>query len=181
MFIYTSLNENAPWLRVSSKDESKIWEGAYETGKELYIDPVTAGFGDYNFLDKFKLALMLRDWMHEKSEEYLLENYNVAPGILRAHLLNIDWLIYSGEELSKLLELKESGTRARELRIRVKYGINKELMPLITIKGIGRVRARKLYDSGTRTPIGLRNMATEDLARIVGKKTAEKIKQQVDA
>ena len=181
IFIYTSLNENAPWLRASAREESKVWAKAYSIGKELYSDPLITGLGDYSFLDKFKLSLLISDWVHEKSEEYILEQYNVAPGILRAQLLNIDWLIYSGEELAKLLGLKKSGNRARELRLRIKYGINKELLPLIVIKGIGRVRARKLYDNGIRNPLELRNMTTDNLVKLIGKKTAEKIKQDIDA
>jgi len=57
--------------------------------------------------------------------------------------------------------------------------VREELLPLIRLKGIGRVRARRLFDSGIKGLAQLRKIPLESLARIVGKGTAESIKEQL--
>ena len=47
----------------------------------------------------------MQDWIDEKDEEYLLENYDVRPGELHAKLDIADWLFYASEELSRLMKL----------------------------------------------------------------------------
>jgi len=65
------------------------------------------------------------------------------------------------------------------LRIRTKYGIKEELIPLIRIEGIGKVRARKLYNHGIRTIEQLRKIPLATLSIILGPKVAENVKRIV--
>ena len=51
------------------------------------------------------------------------------------------------------------------LRRRISYGIREELLDLVRVKGIGRVRARILYKHGIKD--------LDDLAKIPVKKLAE--------
>src|ERR1041385_7118657 len=44
------------------------------------------------------------------------------------------------------------GPPLAELGMRLEHGIKEELLPLIRLRGVGRVRARVLYGSGLRTP-----------------------------
>jgi helicase len=69
--------------------------------------------------------------------------------------------------------------KAKELAQRVEYGASPELLELIQIRGIGRVRARKLYTAGIR---GMEALLTADqnaIARIIGTKTAMKVLRQI--
>jgi len=67
----------------------------------------------------------------------------------------------------------------KKLRVRVEYGIKEELLPLIKLKGVGRVRARQLYSAGLKDVGDLKKVSLESLQKLVGTKTAEKIKEQV--
>ncbi|RLJ10294.1 MAG: hypothetical protein DRP15_00465, partial [Candidatus Aenigmatarchaeota archaeon] len=58
--------------------------------------------------------------------------------------------------------------------------VKEELIPLISLKGIGRVRARILYNHGLRKISDLRKISLESLERIIGPKIAREIKSQVD-
>ena len=68
--------------------------------------------------------------------------------------------------------------KAKELAMRVEYGAGPELLELIQIRGIGRVRARKLYTAGIRNLEDLRSADQNTIARIIGTKTAIKILKQ---
>ena len=56
-----------------------------------------------------------------------------------------------------------------------------ELLPLVRLKGIGRVRARILYNSGLKTLTGLKRAPLKKLTNLplIGPKLAKKIKEQV--
>jgi helicase len=71
----------------------------------------------------------------------------------------------------------------RELHIRVSHGIKKELVPLVKLRGIGRVRARLLYNNGYKTIASLRKAEPRELARIptIGTEIVRSIKEQLDS
>ena len=59
---------------------------------------------------------------------------------------NADWMVYSCAELARISGFGRSAVvRAR---VRLRYGIKEELLDLIRLEQIGRVRARLLYDHG---------------------------------
>jgi len=53
---------------------------------------------------------------------------------------------------------------AQELVERISYGAAKELLPIIKIKGIGRVRARNLYNAGYKDIEAIRKAEFKALA-----------------
>jgi len=60
----------------------------------------------------------------------------------------------------------------------VVYGIKSELVDLVQIKGIGRVRARILFKNGIKTTEDLTKISVEKLAKMdkIGPLVAENIK-----
>jgi len=68
-----------------------------------------------------------------------------------------------------------------DLLMRVQNGCKEELLNLVSLKGIGRVRARALYHEGFKTVNDLRNVPVERIAKIktIGKAIAINIKQQI--
>jgi len=64
---------------------------------------------------------------------------------------------------------------------RVEKGVKAELLPLVRLEGIGRVRARILFNSGLRTIEDLKTAPIEKLTSLplIGPKVAKKIKEQV--
>jgi len=88
------------------------------------------------------------------------------------------WLVHSMAELAVFMK-RSSANRARELEKRVEYGASPELLELIQIRGIGRVRARKLYNAGIRDMEALRTVNPGKVAEIIGTKVAIKVLRQI--
>jgi helicase len=146
----------------------KIGENCeYFTDKEL----------DYNSL---KTALMLSDWINELSIDQIIFKYLIGPGDIYSKVELADWLLYSYLELG-VIEKYEYLREIKELWERVKYGTMRELIPLTTLSGVARVRARRLYDAGYRDLLAIKEATIEDLAKIpgIGMLLASNIKKQV--
>lgn len=178
--------EMRPWLNIRKKDLER------EDGSDSLIDFMLT----YNdrligeiphewdveydgFLRSMKLAWMFSEWMDEAGEDALLENFGVTPGELRARLDMSDWLFYSMQELGMLLGMKDMVGHVRKARLRVKYGIKEELLPLIKLRNIGRVRARNLFNRGLRSLQSLRNAPITSLSQILGPGIAKDVKRQL--
>ncbi len=137
---------------------------------------------DYEqFLGEVKTAMVLDAWIGEASEGDLLERYSVAPGDRYSAVHNADWLLYSTQELAGVLGVTEHRAHLRRLRDRVRYGVTERLLPLVRLRGIGRVRARVLYDSGFTSVASLRRAPIGRLVELplIGPRIARAIKEQV--
>ena len=132
-----------------------------------------------DFLRSLKTALMFEAWIEEATEDQILAKFKVTPGEFYGRREIADWLVYSLQELALLLGYKELLKPIRKLRVRLEYGVKEELIPLVRLKGIGRVRARKLFNSGIKRISELRKIPLESLAKVVGEKTAYSIKEQL--
>ena len=108
-----------------------------------------------------------------------MDHYGVTPGGLKTKVSIADWLLYSCQELGNLLRMRNEMKTVRELRARIKYGIRKELLKLVKIRGIGRVRARRLYKAGFKNVSSLKKASPERLGELLGPKTAKKIMEQI--
>ncbi len=133
-----------------------------------------------DFLMSVKNAKILESWIEEMTEDELLSNFGITPGELWSKLQISDWLLYSLHELALLLRMKKLLKEIKKVRVRVHYGVREELLPLVKLEGVGRVRARKLFNSGIKTISDLRKIPLLSLERIVGPKIARKLKQQVE-
>jgi helicase len=91
-----------------------------------------------------------------------------------------DWLLYSASEIGKIFDLKDARKTIAMLRARVSYGVREELLELVSLRGIGRVRARNLYNSGFRKLGDIREAEARQLEGIpgIGKSIARDIKRQ---
>jgi helicase len=173
--ILCATTELRPLLRVAKKEEDELWGLYYENEDKLLTDQT-----DSDYLDRFKTAMMFNDWMEEKSEDDLLEGYGVAPGLLRIKLDSAEWLAYSCAELVPYMKTDTSLKRVfKDLQMRIKHGIKEELMPLVAIKGVGRVRARKLYNSGLKDKEALKRAGAKKLGELIGSKVAENILREI--
>ncbi|HLD80971.1 MAG TPA: DEAD/DEAH box helicase [archaeon] len=175
VYSFAGMNEMAPYLSVPASREIEVWEEAAELAGEFYYDPVTLSFQDMHAMNKFRLSQMVRDWVNEKSEEFVLEKYGVAPGVLHSNLENLDWLTYAGVEISKLLELEKAAQHCARLRRRINYGVKEELLELVAVKNIGRVRARRLWGSGIKNVSGLKNAGQVGVAKVLGEGVAKAV------
>ncbi|MEM2387154.1 MAG: helix-hairpin-helix domain-containing protein, partial [Candidatus Bathyarchaeia archaeon] len=133
------------------------------------------------FLGEVKTAMVLKAWIEEASEDEIIEKYRVQPGDLYRTIESAKWLLYATHELAMLFNNKEIPPLASELMERVEKGVKKELLPIVRLEGVGRVRGRILYNAGYKTIEDLKHAQIEDLMNLplIGPKLAKKIKEQV--
>lgn len=172
--------EMHPPLNIRKGDEERINEVLIRDDKEIIERPPNPWDIDYDdYIRSIKTAMMFREWADERGEDELLEGFGVTPGELHTRIRNADWLLYSMQEIALLMGLKDTLKDIRKARLRVKHGIREELLPLIKLKGIGRVKARRLFSSNLKTLDSLRKAPIERLSGLVGPSTARKVKEQL--
>ncbi|OPY52300.1 MAG: putative ski2-type helicase [Methanosaeta sp. PtaU1.Bin112] len=132
---------------------------------------------DY-LLRESKTTAMLMDWIDEVHEEQIATRYHIGPGDIRRSAETAEWLMHSLAELSKNLELGIT-FQSEQLAERIHYGASQDLLALLNLKGIGRVRARKLHSSGITSLEKLMAADQAKLVSILGPKIAEKIVSQI--
>ncbi len=170
--------EMMPLLPVRKSDMKTINEIlSKEDFLEKPPEPWDIEYDEY--ISSIKTAMLFMEWCEEAGEDEILEKFHVTPGELRVRLDNADWLLYSSQELGLLLGYMKILKRIRKVRLRVKYGVREELLPLVRLRGIGRVKARLLYNSGLKSLESLRKIPLESLERIIGPKTARQVKEQL--
>ncbi len=179
LFSFASMFELFPLVSVPKKREAELWEKLQEFAGELSVDLQREMLSDPDLLKKFNTAMLLRSWIEEMPEQSIGKDFGVQPGILRGKLLICDWLSYSAFELSKLLGLQHNLPKLLLLRKRLKKGVRAELIPLCELRGIGRVRARRLWRSNIRNIAGLKEAPIGMLSKILGSETAIKTKKQL--
>ncbi|WP_174590481.1 ATP-dependent DNA helicase [Methanocella conradii] len=131
-----------------------------------------------SFLATVKTAALVDMWINERNEEEITSFYSIGPGDVRSLMESCVWLMHATAEISGLLRAPVT-TEARELAVRIEHGISRELMDLIELEGVGRVRARKLYDAGFRDRETLKKADEAAVAAVLGEKTAAKVLAQL--
>lgn len=170
--------EMRPLLRVGVKEYEDINEKLI--GVTLLCDEPALFEPEYDtFLNSVKTAFFMHEWISEKDEEYLLERFNIRPGEIKVKLDNADWLLYSCEEMASLLKLHKIISEIKKLRFRLKYGVKEELLALLKLKDVGRVRARKLFNNQVKNLGDVKKASYSTLSQLIGVKVAAKIKEQV--
>ncbi|MFB6245829.1 MAG: DEAD/DEAH box helicase, partial [Candidatus Nanohaloarchaea archaeon] len=166
-------------LRVKDKEYQDIGQALLDAEKYLLEETPNEWEPGYDsFLESMKTAMMLKAWISELDEERIMEKYDTAPGGVRAKTRNADWLLYSARELARMKDI-DVEKDLKKLRIRLKHGIEDDLLNLVKYDQIGRVRARKLYDHGIRDREEIREASFEKLKKLIGERTAKKLKEQV--
>ncbi|MEM4246865.1 MAG: helicase-related protein [Candidatus Woesearchaeota archaeon] len=172
--------EMRPHLKIRAKEYDEIQEQLALNSKHFLLPEPSMFEPEYEeWLHGFKTGLMLHDWIEEKDEEYLLEHYDIRPGETRVKLTTGDWLLYALGEVARIRQHMDLLKEIQKMRFRLKYGVKEELLPLLRLEGIGRVRARILFRAGIKDLGDVRKAEFGRLENILGKKIALSIKKQV--
>lgn len=172
--------EIRPYFSARQKDTELINEALIMHGDNFLREEPDEYSDEYEeFLDSVKTAIVLYAWMNESTEEELLETYNVTPGELGAKLDRADWLLHACYELSRLEGKRDVANAILKTQTRLRAGVKEELMPLIKLKNVGRVRARKLFNNGIKDLGDVKKIDVSVIAQILGKSIAVDIKKQV--
>ncbi|KAB1192880.1 ATP-dependent DNA helicase [Haloferax sp. MBLA0076] len=165
-------------LYLKSGDRETYTELCYEREPE-FLGRVPSEYEDVAFedwLSALKTARLLEDWVSETDEDRITERYGVGPGDIRGKVETAEWLLGAAERLASELDL-DAVYAVREAKKRVEYGVREELLDLAGVRGVGRKRARRLFEAGVETRADLREAdKSRILAALRGRrKTAENI------
>jgi helicase len=173
--------EMRPLLSVRAGEFSELEDVFAKREEELLQEiPDESELEFDDFLRSLKTALMFEDWIEEATEDQILVKYRVAPGEFYGRREIADWLVYSLQEIALLLGHKEILKHIRKLRVRLEYGVKEELIPLVRLKQVGRIRARKLFNAGIKSLADLRKTSFERISAVVGPNIAKIIKDQLE-
>ncbi len=139
----THATESRPLVRPKRDEERILWEEWFA----LLPDETD----DEEALSRFKTAKLLNAWVNEATEDSLLKDFDIPPGVVHAKVRIQEWLAYAYAELAYLLNQSTALGAAKAMRRRLKHGVKAELLPLVSLRGVGRVRARRLYNKGVRS------------------------------
>jgi len=178
--ILSNTLEMRPLLRIGAREQDWIQEELLAHYEELLEEePAEYDYSYHDFMNSVKTTLFFESWINEVGEDRLLEKFNVRPGEIKVKLDTADWLIYSSEEMADLLNYRDLVSELRKLRLRIKNGAKEELLILLKLKGIGRIRARRLFNNGIKDMGDLKRIDLATLGQILGRKVAENVKVQL--
>ncbi len=169
--------EMKPHARATKPAEERY--ATYLSRREMpsSIDITMQEYADYDPVRVFSTAMMLEDWIGEKKEAEIVKAYASSPGALYAKITNADWLIYSATELAAIAKVPRA--QLVQARVRLRYGIKEELLDLVRLEQVGRVRARTLYINGITTVQELRK-SRDKAESLLGKEVAKRIFTQLE-
>jgi helicase len=173
--------EMRPLLRVRAKETDKVQEELVKNFEKLLMEEPESFSLDYDdFINSVKTTLFFSAWIDEKDEDYLLEHYDIRPGEIRYKLDAADWLLYACDELAKVSALsKELQKEIVKLRVRVKNGAREDLLPLLKLKGVGKVRARRLVSNGYKDLGALKRAGLTSLSQVLGAAVSKSVSSQL--
>lgn len=170
------LTQDMPMLSYSGRREGERIQYLLEVEKadELYHEDTGWLF------EQTKTALALYMWINEESEDSILSTLNVEPGDLHTVVESAQWLLYASMELARIMGYNDLLKLIEITRARVKNGVKEELLDLVKLSGIGRIRARRLFRAGYKSVDDLAHASVEDLSNVpsIGTKLAISIKEQ---
>ncbi|MFB5605233.1 MAG: DEAD/DEAH box helicase [Nitrosarchaeum sp.] len=173
LHLITNCGEFFPKFSLRNKD--------YETISlmiENYSSELLFPISEY---DCSRSLLALQAWITESTELTLSDNLGIESGDMHRMVETSDWLLYCLREISKHVERIDLLDELEDLRRRITYGIREELLDLVKVKGIGRIRARILYKHGIKTLDDLAKIPVNKLADIdkIGSTIADNIKSEL--
>ena len=158
-----------------------VEEKAEKEKGTFLIDPPGFSNEEYEwFLSDLKTASLIEDWIDEVYEDRIITKYNVGPGDIHNIVEMAKWLLHALREFARMYNF-ECVSNLSDLLFRVQYGCKKELLNLVSLKGIGRIRARALFNEGFKTIGDLRGVPLKRISQVktIGEGVAKSIKSQI--
>ena len=173
LHLISNCDEFFPKFSMRNKD--------YETASLMIENHTSDLLEPISEYDCSRSLLALQSWITESSELSLSDNLGIESGDMHRMVETADWLSYCLREISKHVERSDLLEELANLRKRISYGIKEELLDLVRVKGIGRVRARTLYKHGIKNLDDLTTIPVKKLAEIdkIGSTLANNIKTEL--
>ncbi|TET09474.1 MAG: DEAD/DEAH box helicase [Candidatus Thorarchaeota archaeon] len=151
---------------------------------ELMVEPPVEEEGPRaysDFLAQLKTASILHDWISEKTDNNITEQYNVGMGDVHRFVRSAEWLTYAASEIARIVDAPTHIAPLHNLKSRLRYGVRTNILELVSLRGVGRIRGRMLHNHGFTNLADLYKVPIDELARIptIGSSIAESIKKQL--
>lgn len=131
------------------------------------------------FLATLKTATVLERWTSELPIVEITSQAGIGAGDLRSKVEDAEWLLYGMARLALLFQ-RSASRRLDDMALRVRYGVRDELLDLVRLRGIGRVRGRRLFEAGFTDQEALKGATAGRLESLLGSsKLAESVLKQV--
>ncbi len=166
-------------LAVKKKDRDEMMD-VFSAHAPSLLMPDEEIYLTEDMLSELKTASVLMQWILEMPEEKIVNHFGIGPGDLRTIVELADWLLYSSREIARVTGFKEAGEDITITRIRTHYGVKEDLLALVALRGIGRVRARALYEAGFKNLEDISEAEADALSAVpgIGQGIAADIKKQ---
>ena len=139
--------------------------------REFLAEPV-----DLDQERRMKGVLVLQSWIDESKMEELEREWNVQPGDVRSRVDLAEWLLYAMREiLAEDDEMRRMDPHRHkqlvesisELHRRIRHGCKSDLLGLVTIRGVGRTRAREMVNLlSVETALDVASLTRRDRDRL---------------
>ncbi len=156
--------EMRPLVSVKRSEEQKLFEEIEATLDDFTVEKILS---DEAGLNKYKTAKVMSAWINEETEDRMMSEFGLPPGIVHGRMKIAEWLAYALRELAFLSNQTAVYSAAKILEKRMRHGVKEELLELCRIKGIGRVRARRLWNAGIKTLADYRAARKERIKEIM--------------
>ena len=125
---------------------------------------------------RMKGVLVLQSWADEYRIDQIEEEWGVQPGDLRGRVEIAEWLLYATRRI--LAEDEELASMDRgshrtlveavdEMHRRIRYGCKTDLLGLVSLRGVGRTRARQMVDLlGVSNAADLAELTERDMEKL---------------
>ncbi len=131
------------------------------------------------FLSTLKTAAVLEAWVSEEPIVEITQRFGIGAGDLRSKVEDADWLLFAAGRLARVFQ-RRVGRSVDDLSFRVRYGVREELLDLVRLRGIGRVRARQLFRAGYPDREALRNAPIDRIEQALrSRRLAEMVVSQL--
>ncbi len=173
LHVITNCEEFFPKFSLRNKD--------YELASLMIENHTSELLEPISEYDCSRSLIALQSWITESSETSLSDALGIESGDMHRMVETANWLTYCLREIAKHVERADLLEELENLRRRIVYGIREELLDLVKVKGIGRVRARILFKHQIKTIDDLSKISVNKLAEIdkIGLTLANNIKSEL--
>ncbi|MGI0070775.1 MAG: DEAD/DEAH box helicase [Thermoplasmata archaeon] len=131
------------------------------------------------FLSTLKTASVLEAWIDEVPIVEISRRFAIGAGDLRSKVEDAEWMLFAAGRLASRYQ-RRLARPIDDLALRVRYGAGEDLLDLVRLRGIGRVRARLLCRAGYPDRESLRQAPIVRIEQVLrSRKLAEMVAKQV--
>ena len=180
MIIYTCFEREMLIPHVKRLSSLEIINLEIEYKNNLLTDvPEVYDVDHTRFKDALTISKIIYDYMNEKTEKDILNAYGMTPGIFYSIKKDCVRLLFVADKLASFHDMKNVVRCIRKTIFRIEYGVKEDIIQLVRLRGIGRVKGRRLHRNGIRTLEDIRVKNEKVLSKLIGSKTAKKLKEQI--